>query len=152
MDYLTLNRRRIFSNTLVLHEMLRAYKRGITITELSKKYQCDHTSIIYQVQKHGIHTLKKDHPKIIAPKQEIKSDIKYICCGSRSYAHHMKTCANFISTPKRGEVPKSEVTQGKSYAEHLADESLRKAKRFRCFAKVAAFGVPILPIVPVEGI
>ena len=45
---------RVFKDPQVLDEMLTRYKDGESTIELGRAYNCDHTSIIYQVQKAGM--------------------------------------------------------------------------------------------------
>ena len=45
---------RVFKDPQVLEEMLSRYKEGETTVMLGRRYDCDHSSIIYQAQKAGI--------------------------------------------------------------------------------------------------
>lgn len=45
---------KIFRNKDTLLEMLEKYSKGKTISELGREYNCDHTSIVYHVQKNNV--------------------------------------------------------------------------------------------------
>ena len=64
------NDKKIFENKILLYEMFDLRKKGWSYIALGRKFNCDHTSIIYQCQKNNIQ-------KIIYPIKKVqKKEIK----------------------------------------------------------------------------
>ena len=142
-------RPRVFKDPKVLRQMLNLYaESGQTILSLSRKYHCDHSSILYQVRKHGVvrgvPIVKQK--RLESQEIDLTWDVvtkKHTCCQAKRRTYHNKYC------PVKG-IPKpvykyqhlfdqmDTICQGKFYADYLKDykkkvqpilkENLQRAK------------------------
>lgn len=161
--------RRAFADSAVLEQMLSKYQKGDSLFNLGLLYGCDHTSILYQVRKHGLYVPNR---KIARPTPDrVLSDgsrfdrttYAWSCCGSHSQTYHRVHCVHAKKSnhrrrrcaqpnrpyrPKINRVPliidpADQINQGKNYSELLAEQARRRMLRYRCASKVSAYGIPI---------
>lgn len=121
--------------------MLARYAAGESLSALGRAYGCDHTTIYNQVYKAGIHRAKAPTlplPKISQASWDYAKKMMR-CCGSKSNRRHLSSCVHFTPEFTR------HVNVGKTYADYLRDEDMRRAKRFRCFSKAVLYGIPTIP-------
>lgn len=103
---------RIFNDKRKLRDMLSLYSEGLSQTDLAEKFNCDHSSIAYQVQKYGV--------------------VRFQPLPKRLRLRPFNTHRKIRSEPPRIVVVVANETpyDGKSYAEYLQEERLRRERRF----------------------
>lgn len=100
---------RVFDDIDKLREMLELRKKGYSFLKLANIYNVDHSSIIYQVQKHRV-----IQPLGIKKVRLVKKGI-------------IPTLADIKQSMENLEYEKGErINPGKSYKEYLKDEEKRK--------------------------
>ena len=101
---------KLFRDEKVLQEMLELVKQGHSYAFLSRKFECDRSSILYQARKHKIERLVK----IVNPK------------SPKSYPQDGRTFKLKDYYVENGE----KINKGKTYAEYVKEEQDRKWKEF----------------------
>lgn len=108
-------RGRIFENPRILERMLTLYRNGCGSNFLANEFNCDHTTILYWVNKYGV-TQGKNRVKKYIPKIEKKK-------GNDPY---LETDQDLIRFRKEQIIKKDKemgerVREGKMYKDYLKD-------------------------------
>jgi len=107
--------KKLFCDENKLREMLTLYQEGVGLSELARKYRCNHSSVWHQIKKHGVY-IKRPRNTITRIKGNYVVDILM-------KKFKKKRPEMFTADEKMG-VPVMNV--GKSYADYVLEEELRR--------------------------
>ena len=108
--------KKVFRNEKVLKEMLELRSKGWSYPALAARYGCDHSSIIWQVKKHGVEPL--------VPVERIWINKKGIRI-KRIYETVKKPQVNISITEEDEKKGARKMNQGKDYAGYLKESKIK---------------------------
>ena len=111
-SYMT--RTRIFADKKVLDKMIRLRRNGWSLSKLAVHFNCDHTSIIYQLRKHNI--IKPKVRKTISVKERVRHEVT-------------KKAQITLNKNKYDHLWEEPVNSGKDYATLVRESHERELRR-----------------------
>lgn len=116
----------IFNDSSKLDVMFEMYRNKMSLKQISRVFECDHSSILYQLKKHGVwagsprprHTISIRYQKTMQGRELAKE----INESAHAPSFRLKKVSKYDN------LFAEELNPGKSYKEYMADQRIRDQK------------------------